>query len=54
MHHKFKWTIPEKLTAMVPQHKRIVFIGTTTKQSGILDQKAKESEAALEKRSRVN
>ena len=53
MQHKLKWIVPEKPVTMVPQRKRIVFLGTATKQSRMLDQKAKEDKAAPEEWSRV-
>ena len=54
MQHKQKWVVPELPTVMVPQRKNIVFMGTATRQVTELDKKAKEGEADIEKRARVN
>ena len=51
MQRKYRWDIPDKPAAMVPQRKNLAFLGTATKQVRRLDEKAKEGEAALEEKS---
>ena len=54
MQKKYKWDMPDKPAAVVPQRKNIVFLGTVSNQAKNLDQKAKEGKVALEERSRRN
>ena len=54
MQHKYKWVVPEKPAVLVPQRKNIVFLGTTMRQVGQLDKKAKEGKDTIEAKERVN
>ena len=54
MRHKYKWVVPEKPAVLVPQRKNIVFLGTATRQVGVLNKKAKEGEDNIGAKARVN
>ena len=54
MQHKYKWAVPENPAVLVPQRKNIVFLGTSTRQVGELDKKAKEGEYTIEAKAVVS
>ena len=53
MQHKKKWVVPDNPEFLVPQRKKITFLGTATRQVVELDNKAKEEEYAIEGRARL-
>ena len=54
MQHKYKWVVPENPAVLGPQRKKIVFLGTATRQVGELEKKANEGEETIEAKARVN
>ena len=54
MQPKYKWFVPEKPAVLVPQRKKIVFLGTATRQVGELYKKVKEGEDTIEAKARAN
>ena len=52
--HKKKWVVPDKPAVLVPQRKKITFLGTATRQVRELDKKEKEGEDAIKGRARLD
>ena len=54
MQQKKKWVIPDKPAVLVPQRKKIIFLGTAIRQVRELEKKSKEGKDAIEGRAHLD